>query len=154
MAEERERGVYLRRAELFLEPSHHPQRNIHKHLYILRDSTAVELGVWSPRPREDDSDPPSFEEAIKQDYRPASVGEEFGPAWSTHWFRVRVLMPKGQEWAEKRITFRWESGCEALVWSATGVPLQAFSEQDRDSFHLCDSAKPGEYFLFYIVRDK
>lgn len=151
MAEERERGVYLRRAELFLEASHHPQRNIHRHLYDHRDSTAVQLSVWSPTLPED-HDPPSFEEAIRQDYRPTAVGQEFGPAWSTHWFRVQVTIPSGENWKGKVITFRWESGCEAMVWSATGVPLQAFSEQDRDAFRLCESAKPGESFLFYIVR--
>jgi alpha-mannosidase len=31
-----------------------------------------------------------YQEAMQGEYRPAFVGEKFGPLWSTHWFRVNL----------------------------------------------------------------
>src|SRR5436853_1944874 len=34
-----------------------------------------------------------FDEALRGEYRAAQVGEQFGPVWSTHWFRVDISIP-------------------------------------------------------------
>ncbi len=40
-------------------------------------------------------------------YRPAKVGDEFGPSWTTHWFRVRAAVPR--EWdGLGPLMFRWD----------------------------------------------
>lgn len=148
---DRLREIYLRRADLFLDPNHFNLRNIHQHLFERRDGTAVGLKVWSA-PTDKEVGPPKFVDAVRQEFRLAAVGDSFGPSWSTHWFRVKVSVPEGPEWAGKRLTFRWESGCEAMVWSGAGVPLAAFSEQERDDFLLSDAAQPGDTFTFYIVH--
>lgn len=36
---------------------------------------------------------PTYEEAIHMSYRPAKVGDAFGPSWTTHWFLVRATVP-------------------------------------------------------------
>lgn len=42
-------------------------------------------------------------------YRPAKVGDEFGPSWTTHWFRVRAAVPR--EWdGLGPLMFRWGLG--------------------------------------------
>lgn len=148
---DRIRDIYLRRADLFLEKNHFTQLNIHQNLFKKRDGTAVQLSVWSA-PMDNDRLPPKFHEAIQQEYRPAQVGDEFGPSWSTHWFKVEIKVPDDEGWTDGPLVFRWDSGCEAMVWSSTGVPLQAFSEQERDEFQLCYSAKPADTFSFYIVH--
>jgi hypothetical protein len=39
---------------------------------------------------------PTYEEAVKQAFKPAKVGDAFGPSWTTHWFRVTARVP--EEW--------------------------------------------------------
>ncbi len=36
---------------------------------------------------------PTYAGAIAMPYRPAKVGDAFGPSWTTHWFRVRATVP-------------------------------------------------------------
>jgi alpha-mannosidase len=66
----------------------------------------------------------SYEEALRGVYRPAQVGESFGPAWSTHWFRVQAKVPA--EWAGKEVHFLWDSSSEACVWK-DGSPRQGLT---------------------------
>ena len=65
---------------------------------------------------------PTFAEATA-DYKlfeKTQVGDEFGPSWSTHWFRVHVLFP--QELLKKdHLEFHWDARNEGLVWSVDGV---------------------------------
>ncbi len=36
---------------------------------------------------------PTYDEAVRMTYRPAKVGDTFGPSWTTHWFRIRARVP-------------------------------------------------------------
>lgn len=143
------REIYLRRCELFLEPGHFTAGNIHHHLFEKRKDDAVKLAVWSV-PMAGDHLPPPFVDAIKQEYRPAHLGDRFGPSWSTHWFRVEITIPSSEGWGGEEVVLRWQTGCEALIWSSSGVPLQGLSSE-RSEFLLTPSAKDGETFLLYIV---
>ena len=60
--------------------------------------------------------------AIHDDYIETKIGEQFGPTWSTHWFRVSFLIP--QEWQGNEIHFIWDSDSEATLWSENGTILQ------------------------------
>ena len=53
-------------------------------------------------------------------YRPAEIGEAFGPQWATYWFRVLATVP--DEWAGRRVDLLWDSGSEATLWR-DGLPL-------------------------------
>src|SRR4051812_29528951 len=48
------------------------------------------------------------------DYKPAKLGQTFGPVWSTHWFKVQATIPP--EWKGKRVDLFWNSHSEATLW--------------------------------------
>ena len=47
-------------------------------------------------------------------YRPAEIGETFGPQWATYWFRLAATVP--DDWAGRPVELVWDSGCEALLY--------------------------------------
>ena len=57
------------------------------------------------------------------EYVPTTVGTSFGPSWSTHWFKVEVVVPTSEEWVDKEVHFVWDSCSEAMVW-VDGAPVQ------------------------------
>ncbi|HEX9018109.1 MAG TPA: hypothetical protein VF806_02920, partial [Anaerolineaceae bacterium] len=66
----------------------------------------------------------TYAEAMKGSFRPAQVGEKFGPFWSTHWFRVEIEIPEA--WAGQEVHLLWDSTSEALVWE-DGKPMQGLT---------------------------
>ncbi|KAI8366245.1 galactose mutarotase-like domain-containing protein [Blakeslea trispora] len=94
----------------------------------------------------------SFEEAIAQEFQDFVLGQtRFGPSWSTHWFHILVRIPS--ELDNQKVVFQWDMGCEGMVWSKKGVPLQGLtggSDQARHEFIITNHAKEGEKFEFYI----
>ncbi|KAJ2694514.1 Glycoside hydrolase, 38 vacuolar alpha mannosidase [Coemansia sp. IMI 209128] len=81
----------------------------------------VSLEVWSAPGQ----DRPTFEHASKQKYRPARVGESFGPSWTTHWFRVTVRIPK--DFVGRSVRFEIDTSSEAMIWSTTGDPIMGLT---------------------------
>ncbi|GMK54493.1 hypothetical protein CspeluHIS016_0110790 [Cutaneotrichosporon spelunceum] len=79
------------------------------------DTKHVQLEVWSAPGRSK----PTFEEARKQKYRSAKKGEEFGPSWTNHWFKVTVIIPKAWEEYE-RIQLEFDCSGEAMVMDVDG----------------------------------
>ena len=58
---------------------------IQDHIYTERQRV-TDLRVVGPTQRI------SFAQAQElREFRPAAIGERFGPAWATHWFRARAL---------------------------------------------------------------
>ncbi len=55
-----------------------------------------------------------WETALGLDYRPAALGEEFGPEWATYWFRIEATVPEA--WGGARVDLLWDSGSEATLW--------------------------------------
>ncbi|TFK83854.1 glycoside hydrolase family 38 protein [Polyporus arcularius HHB13444] len=82
----------------------------------------VKLEVWSAP----GLSKPTFEEAMKQKFRPASKGESFGPSWTNHWWKVSVTIPSYWEQYE-RVQFEFDPGCEAMIFSTDGTPLQGIT---------------------------
>jgi alpha-mannosidase len=56
----------------------------------------------------------SHGDAERLDYRPAEVGERFGPLWSTWWFRLRATVPP--EWRGGRLDLLWVTNSESTLW--------------------------------------
>ena len=63
----------------------------------------------------------SYAEAQELEYRPAEIGETFGPQWATYWFRLAATVP--EHWAGRPVELVWDSGCEALLYR-DGAPVQ------------------------------
>src|SRR3954470_2176489 len=63
----------------------------------------------------------SREEAQRLRYRPAQIGEAFGPQWATYWFRLTATVPDA--WAGRPVELIWDSGCEATLYR-DGAPVQ------------------------------
>ncbi|KAJ5668475.1 uncharacterized protein N7477_007045 [Penicillium maclennaniae] len=93
---------------------------------------------------------PSFNEATSQEFEPTSVGQSFGPSWSTHWFRIRLKIPEEMRHKE-RLEFHWDANNEGLVWSTDGRPLQGLTGGgERIEWIIPDEWRDGEEHMFYI----
>ncbi len=55
-------------------------------------------------------------------FRPAKVGNKFGPTWSVHLFRLEIEIPASLE--GKIVHLIWDSNSEGLVLSEAGHPRQ------------------------------
>ncbi|XP_064614713.1 alpha-mannosidase 2C1-like [Liolophura sinensis] len=84
----------------------------------------------------------TYDEALKGVYKPAKVGESFGPAWSTHWFRVQIEIPA--KWEGKEVHLLWNSHSEALVWQKSKAVAGLSGDKDRISFTLTKHLKAKE----------
>ncbi len=99
----------------------------------------------------------SYAAALQGSYRPAKVGEEFGPAWSTHWFRLEIAVPAA--WAGQEVHLLWDSSSEATVWQ-DGQPCQGLTGSERaygqrpeplrPAYRLMRRAAGGEQLTLYV----
>jgi alpha-mannosidase len=80
----------------------------------------------------------SWEEARRLDYRPAELGERFGPLWATYWFRVRATVP--EEWQGSRVDLLWMTDSEATLWR-DGIVVAGLNEHHAEAT-VADA--PGE----------
>ncbi|KDR78195.1 hypothetical protein GALMADRAFT_245234 [Galerina marginata CBS 339.88] len=69
---------------------------------------------------------PTFEEAMQQRFRTAKKGDSFGPSWTNHWWKVTVTIPSYWQQYE-RVQFEFDPGCEAMIYSIDGTPLQGIT---------------------------
>ena len=81
----------------------------------------------------------SYEQAQALAYRPAELGEHFGPLWATFWFRAAATVP--EEWAGRRVDLLWDSQSEATLWLG-GAAAQGLNRHHPDAF-LQRQASPG-----------
>jgi alpha-mannosidase len=99
-----------------------------------------------------------FAEAVKGAYRPAQVGEVFGPLWATFWFRVEAVIPPA--WAGREVHLYFSNSAEGLIWSEKGEVVQGLTGANwlpndamsnlRSNLRLTESAQGGERVVFYI----
>jgi alpha-mannosidase len=82
----------------------------------------------------------SWQQAQSLDYRPASIGDRFGPLWATYWFRVDATVPDG--WAGQRVDLLWESNSEATLW-VDARAVQGLNRHHKDAV-LLERAAGGE----------
>ncbi|KAG2746357.1 glycoside hydrolase family 38 protein [Suillus brevipes Sb2] len=103
---------------------HFQDVNLSSVLYTHRidGSHHVDLQVWSAP----GLTKPSFHEAMKQEFKPAKKGDSFGPSWTNHWWKVTLKIPSYWQQYE-RVQFEFDPGCEAMIFSTDGVPLQGIT---------------------------
>lgn len=97
----------------------------------------------------------SYPEAMQGAYEPTQVGTQFGPFWSTHWFRVEIEIPT--RWSGREVHFLWDSSSEAEVWM-DGHPMQGLTGSAsmvnpgpiRREYILTRSAAGGESLVLTI----
>jgi alpha-mannosidase len=82
-------------------------------------------------------------------FSPISIGDSFGPSWTTVWFRITLpslpTLPSGRKYG-----LRWNSDSEAMLYSADGQPIQAFTGGNgSDCRDLCviEEAVAGTEYL-------
>ncbi|KAI8992732.1 glycosyl hydrolases family 38 N-terminal domain-containing protein [Trametes punicea] len=126
---------------------HFSDVNLSSVLYVHRidNQENIKLEVWSAP----GLSKPSFEEAMKQKFRPAKKGESFGPSWTNHWWKVSLTIPSYWQQYE-RVQFEFDPGCEAMIFTKDGTPLQGITGGwggDRRVEHIIprNAIKGGKY---------
>jgi alpha-mannosidase len=82
-----------------------------------------------------------FDAAQQLEFRPARIGETFGPQWATYWFRVAATVP--ETWAGRRVDLLFDTGSEATLWRG-GEPVRGLNAPHRTTAPLTHAAEPGE----------
>ncbi|GIL45800.1 hypothetical protein Vafri_2950, partial [Volvox africanus] len=139
------RDITLSRLDGFLVAGQFSDRTIRDDLWSWRCPDSVSLEVYS-HPK--DVPYPSYDEAIRMPYRPAKVGDMFGPSWTTHWFRIRARVPDSWDGLGP-LMFRWDSGSEAMLYTDGATPRQGITDQ-RNEYQLLEKATRGQELLFYV----
>ena len=95
----------------------------------------------------------TYNDALRGSYRPAQIGETFGPLWSTHWFKVDLAIPDA--WKGQEVHLLWDSTSEACVWQDS-QPMQGLTGTAgeggpiRPEYRLTRSARGGETMTLYV----
>lgn len=147
-------SVYQGRLRQFTERhGEYAKLNLANFLDRARENKAenVNLSVYSVP----DCKRPSFEEAMalaEGQWQPAHIGDYFGPSWTTHWFKIEVLVPA--EWADAHESpvFDFDSSDEGFYYTESGEPRQGLSaEHGRTEIRLDKSwANDNKQHCFYI----
>ena len=95
-----------------------------------------------------------FDAAQLLEYRPTTLGQQFGPLWATFWFRCEAIVP--DEWKGSRVDLLWESHSEATLWM-DGRTIQGLNQDpeqryrdDRPDAVLLPEARGGEVIVFQV----
>ncbi|MCJ1708760.1 alpha-mannosidase [Microbacterium sp. VKM Ac-2923] len=134
---------------------------------VHRTVAEVDLSSWEVG---DDGEPVSPAHAVGfaadegravAHYEPFEVGQPWGQAWVTRWFRVEGAIPAGAgESVELILDLGWfdhsvGGHCEALIFTPDGVPVKGLHPRQRWVRLRGDGARPGVVdadgrFLLYI----
>jgi len=90
----------------------------------------------------------TFEQVKAQTFTDVSIGNSFGPTWTTHWFKVQIVVPA--TWAGKEVHLRWNSNSEAMIWTENGVILQGLTPGYREEYIISKDYVPGPPRTYYI----
>lgn len=138
--------IYLDRLDKFISSSSYTSVNLYGKLVEYQSMEGIETFVQSIKT---DGENPNFDTVINGEFRLTGPGEEFGPTWSTHWFKVIIRVPT--ELNNKIVYLHWKIDTEALVYDETGHPLQGLNNQDRTDFLIDKYADPNKVYTFLIV---
>ncbi|XP_074773839.1 alpha-mannosidase 2C1 isoform X1 [Athene noctua] len=135
MAAGKHRRTALERVEKFLSETYFTDCNLRGRLFGDR-CPPVSLSCFQTPRRI------PYSEAIGQEFRPAKVGDSFGPTWETCWFKVELSIPPA--WAGREVHFVWESDGEGMVWR-DAQPVQGLTKEgEKTSYILTRSMKEPE----------
>ncbi|KAH8648694.1 alpha-mannosidase [Xylariales sp. PMI_506] len=116
---------------------------------IYSEPPHVRLAVWHAPGTER----PSFKEATADAaaYLPTKVGDAFGPSWTTHWFKVSLVVPECHCDGNSVVELHWDCSNEATVWTASGEPLQGLTGRgERPEWILPESFKNGQEHILFV----
>ncbi|KAL2270134.1 hypothetical protein VTJ83DRAFT_2318 [Remersonia thermophila] len=106
----------------------------------------VRLSVWHAPGQSR----PTFEEATSHKFEKTSVGTWFGPAWTTHWFKVVLKVPEDLR-DKPLLEFHWDANNEGLIWDGSGHPLQGLTGGgERIEWVLPKSFRDGREHVIYV----
>jgi len=103
-----------------------------------------------------DGEPIAVKEGFALPFQPTTVGQMWGPAWGTTWFRLRGDVPA--EWAGKQVEAVVDLGfnpyktgfqAEGLAYRPDGSVIKAINPRNH-YIPVADPAKGGEHVEFYI----
>ncbi|KAK1593947.1 glycosyl hydrolase family 38 domain-containing protein [Colletotrichum navitas] len=142
--------LYRDRTANFYSPGQWEKVNLLSmmHLAVRSQPPDLRLSVWSSP----GLSRPAFSEATIEanGYRPAQVGESFGPSWSTHWFKVQIRIAEEMRQME-HLELHWDCSNEATVWNARGEPLQGLTGRgERVEWIIPASFKDGAEHAIFI----
>lgn len=106
----------------------------------------VKLSVWDAP----DLTRPTFKDATSHTFKKTSVGEWFGPSWSTHWFKVQLTVPSELR-KKELLELHWDANNEGMVWTEDGNPLQGLTGGgERIEWVIPDQFRDGKEHTIYI----
>jgi alpha-mannosidase len=117
---------------------------------IYADPIPLDLATWDVP-----DEPVPVNDALNADYRPAAIGDSWGPAWGTTWFRISGTI--SPSWAGKTVEAIVDLGfdaerpgfqAEGLVYTPEGVPLKALNP--RNTWIRVDAAPPHKPLVLYV----
>ncbi|KAK8089468.1 alpha-mannosidase [Apiospora hydei] len=124
-------NIYKERITQFYSIGQWEKQNLLAMMYegIASGHPHVKLSTWAAP----GLSRPTFEEAMKGDFKSTNVGESFGPSWATHWFKIVIKVPS--ELCDKaHLEFQWDAGNEGM----------------RVEWILPKSFRNGQEHTFYI----
>ncbi|MET9602811.1 glycoside hydrolase family 38 C-terminal domain-containing protein [Streptomyces sp. NPDC006459] len=101
-------------------------------------------------------EPVPVAEGLAASYGPCAVGDPWGPAWGTTWFKVTGTVPA--DWAGRTVEAVLDLGfdrmmpgfqCEGLVHRADGGEIKALNPYN-DWVRVADRAEGGEQVEWYV----
>ncbi|MFJ5304239.1 alpha-mannosidase [Streptomyces sp. NPDC088350] len=114
-------------------------------------SVRLDVQIWNVS-----GEPVPVREGLAAPYRPARVGDHWGPAWSTSWFKVSGTIPA--EWAGETVEAVLDLGfsthspgfsAEGLVYRADGTAVKALNPRNT-WVPVAERAEGGEEFTAFI----
>ncbi|WP_405789618.1 alpha-mannosidase [Streptomyces sp. NBC_01367] len=101
-------------------------------------------------------EPVPVAEGLAAHYEPCAIGDPWGPAWGTTWFKVTGTVPA--DWAGRTVEAVLDLGfdrmmpgfqCEGLVHRADGGEVKALNPYN-DWVRVADRAEGGEHVEWYV----
>ncbi|KAA2250134.1 alpha-mannosidase [Solihabitans fulvus] len=114
-------------------------------------SVPAEIAVWHAP-----GEPVPAEEGLAAEYAPAVVGDRWGPAWGTSWFRIAGQVPG--DWVGRTVELLIDLGfdekmpgfqCEGLVYRPDGSPVKGLNPRNT-WVRIGEPVAGGEDVLLYL----
>ncbi|KAK3394692.1 glycoside hydrolase family 38 protein [Podospora didyma] len=141
-------GIYKERIGQFYDGGQWEHNNLRAMMNegIAMGHPHVKLWVWDAP----DQSRPTFDDAVSHEFKETSVFSWFGPAWTTHWFKVVLTVPEGLR--DKRLLeLHWDANNEGMIWTDDGKPLQGLTGGgERIEWILPESFRDGKEHTIYV----
>ena len=126
------KDIYLRRCKNYINEGYYGNHNLQSTLYNDANVTIAISTFHDP------SGSMKFGQLLEMPFVDVYVAYEFGPSWAVHWFKIDAP-PYNHNYLIK-----WETGCEGLLFDASGVVIAGLSDERR-FIHV--SKNGGTFFI-------